>query len=94
MSKKNQQRKAERRSLEEARRITVGKMVRLLLKSLGFAILLTVLVMILQALHVPAVRNFWVQMGMVFAAYLLVYPVLMSEFRPSKKKGRRAEEEA
>ncbi|HKI57544.1 MAG TPA: hypothetical protein VKB31_10390 [Trueperaceae bacterium] len=93
MSKKNQRRKAERRSTEEARRITVGKMVRLLLKSLGFAILLTIVVMVLQALHVKAVGNFWVQMGMVFAAYLIVYPVLMSEFRP-KKQRRGAEEEA
>lgn len=92
MSKKNQQAKVERRSIEEARRITVGKMVRLLLKSLGFAILLTIVVMILQALHVPAVRNFWVQMGLVLAAYLIVYPVLMSEFRP-KKQGRGSEEE-
>jgi len=93
MSKKNQQRKAERRSVEDARRITVGKMVRLLLKSLGFAILLTIVVMILQALHVPAISNFWVQMGLVFVAYLIVYPVLMSEFRP-RKRGRGAEEEA
>ncbi len=93
MSKKSQQRKAERRSLEEARRITFGKMVRLLLKSLGFAILLTILVMVLQALHVPGISSFWVQMGMVLVAYLLVYPVLMSEFRP-KKKAKGAEEEA
>jgi purine-cytosine permease-like protein len=93
MSKKNQRRKVERRTLEEARRITVGKIVRLLLKSFGFAILLTLVVMVLQALHVPAIRNFWVQMGMVFVAYLIVYPVLMSEFRPRRKR-RGAEEEA
>lgn len=86
MSKKNRRRKVERRTLEEARRITVGKIVRLLLKSLGFAILLTLVVMVLQALHVAAVRNFWVQMGMVLVAYLLIYPVLMSEFRPRKKQ--------
>lgn len=93
MSKKNQRRKADRRSLQEARRITFGKMARLLLKSLGFAILLTIVVMVLQALHVPAIRDFWVQMLIVLVAYLLVYPVLMSEFRP-RRKGRGTEEEA
>jgi hypothetical protein len=93
MSKKNQRRKAERRSVEEARKITVGKMVRLLLKSLVFAILLTAIVMILTMLGVPGLGQFWVQMLLVFGAYLLVYPILMSEFRPSKKR-KGAEEEA
>jgi len=93
MSKKNQRRKADRRSVEEARKITVGKMVRLLLKSLVFAILLTAVVMILTMLGVPGLGQFWVQMLLVFGAYLLVYPILMSEFRPSKKR-RGAEEEA
>jgi uncharacterized membrane protein len=93
MSKKNQRRKAERRSVEEARKITVGKMVRLLLKSLVFAILLTAVVMILTMLGVPGLGQFWVQMLLVFGAYLLVYPILMSEFRPSKKR-KGAEEEA
>ncbi len=93
MSKKNQRRKAERRSVEDARKITVGKMVRLLLKSLVFAILLTAVVMILTMLGVPGLGSFWVQMLLVFGAYLLVYPILMSEFRPTKKR-RDAEEEA
>jgi uncharacterized sodium:solute symporter family permease YidK len=93
MSKKNQRRKAERRSVEEARKITAGKMVRLLLKSLVFAILLTVVVMVLSSLGVPGLGKFWVQMLLVFGAYLLVYPILMSEFRPSRKR-RDVEEEA
>lgn len=93
MSKKKQRRKAERRSVEEARKVTVGKMVRLLVKSLVFAILLTAVVMVLTMLGVPGLGNFWVQMLLVFGAYLLVYPILMSEFRPRKKR-RSAEEEA
>ena len=93
MSKKNQRRKAERRSVEEARKITVGKMVRLLVKSLVFAVLLTAVVMILTMLGVPGLGNFWVQMLLVFGAYLLVYPILMSEFRPGKKR-KGVEEEA
>lgn len=90
MSKKNQQRKAVRRSVEEARRITFGKMARLLLKSVAFAIVLTVLVMVLKAVGVTWVDNFWIQMGLVLGTYLLVYPVLMSEFRPRREGGEEA----
>ncbi len=93
MSKKQQRRKAERRSLEEARRITVGKMVRLLLKSLAFALLLTLVVMVLKAVGLTWVDNFWIQMGLVLGTYLLVYPILMSEFRPARG-GRSTGEEA
>lgn len=88
MSKKSQQRKAEARAREQARRFTPGKIVRLLLKSLAFALTVGLLVTLLTALGLPGIDRLWVQMLLVLGLYLAAYPFLMSEFRPRRPKGR------
>lgn len=92
MSKKRQRRKAERRSAEEARKITPGKMVRLLLKLVAFAILLTAVVKLFMVLGVAGLGKPWARVVLVFGTYLLAYPVLMSEFRPGRKRRGTGEE--
>lgn len=82
MSKRTQQRKLERAALEQARRITVGKMVRLLLKSLLFAMLVASLMVALSLLGIPWLTSTWVQLAVMILVYLLAYPYLIREFRP------------
>ncbi len=89
MSKSNKQRKAEQRAQQQARKVTVGKMLRLLLKSVAFAILVSLLVIVLTILGMPGLDNVWIQMALVFGAYLLAYPILMSEFRVKRSRGGR-----
>lgn len=86
MSKSSQRRKAEQRAREEARRVTPGKVLRLFLKSVVFAVLVSLLVIVLTVLRMPGLGNVWVQMALVFGAYLLAYPLLMSEFRPRRRR--------
>jgi len=81
MSNKQRRRKLEQREREQARQVTMGKTLRLFLKSILFAVLVSVLVLVLAAVRFPGLGKVWVQMGIVFGAYLLAYPVLMSEFR-------------
>ena len=75
MAKATKQRKEDARALTDARRLTPGKMLRLLFKSLGFAVLV----------WLPA-NNFWVTLPVMLVVYLAAYPVLMSEFRPKRDK--------
>lgn len=85
MAKATKQRKGDAQALAEARRLTPGKMFRLLLKSLGFAILVSLLILLLQALGLPA-NNLWVTLPVMLIVYIAAYPVLMSEFRPKRDK--------
>lgn len=87
MSKGNKQRKVDSRAALEARRLTPGKVLRLVLKTLGFAILVSLLVTLLSAAGVPVLENFWLQLAVMLVVYVLAYPFLMSEFR-SKRTGR------
>lgn len=87
MSKGNKQRKVDSRAALEARRLTPGKVLRLVLKTLGFAILVSLLVTLLSAAGVPVLENFWLQLVVMLVVYVLAYPFLMSEFRP-KRTGR------
>jgi uncharacterized membrane protein len=91
MSKKNKERKLERQAVEEARRLTPGKMIRLLLKSLVFSLLVVVVMVALGMLGINAFQNFWIQLGVMVVIYALAYPYLMREFRV-KKGGKRKEE--
>ncbi len=84
MSKKQQERKAARRELEQARKVTAGKLIRLLLKSVGFAIAVSLLVVFVNAVGIPGFDKAWMQMVLVVIAYLVAYPYLMREFRPRK----------
>lgn len=81
MSKKTRKRKRQRRAERAARRITVGKIARLALKSVLFAVVASLAMVLLDALGVPGLDRIWVQGGAIVVLYLLAYPVLMSEFR-------------
>jgi Ca2+/Na+ antiporter len=89
MSKKNKERKLEQRATEEARRLTLGKMLRLLLKSLLFSLVVVVIMVGLNLLGINAFQNFWVQLAVMVVIYAVAYPYLMREFRA--KKVRRKE---
>ena len=84
MSKTTKKRKDDARALAEARQLTPGKVFRLVLKSLGFAILVSLLVFLL-GLVVPSARdNFWIQLPLMLVVYIAAYPFLMREFRPKR----------
>jgi membrane protein implicated in regulation of membrane protease activity len=89
MSKRKRDQKLERAALEEARRITPGKMIRLLLKSLLFSLLVVVIMVGLSLLGVPAFQNFWVQLVVMVIIYVIAYPFLMREFRPRRVKSEK-----
>ena len=82
MAKETQQRKAAARAAADARRLTPGKVARLVLKTLAFALLVSLLITLLGALGVPALANRWVQFALMLFVYIAAYPFLMSEFRP------------
>lgn len=84
MSNRTKQRKADSRAAVEARRLTPGKVVRLVLKTLAFALLVSLLVTVLSALGVPVLENFWLQLAVMLVVYIVAYPFLMSEFRPKR----------
>ena len=86
MSKSNKQRKLDRQTLDEARKVTPGKLIRLALKSMLFAVLVATVMLVLSLLGVPALNNVWVQFIVMLAVYLVAYPILMSEFRPKKPR--------
>jgi uncharacterized membrane protein YdfJ with MMPL/SSD domain len=86
MSKRKKEQKLERATLEEARKITPGKMIRLLLKSLLFSLLVVVVMIGLNFIGIPAFQNFWIQLGVMVVVYALAYPYLLREFRPRKQK--------
>ncbi len=98
MAKDTKQRKADARAAVDARRLTPGKVARLVLKTLAFALLVSLLITLLGVLGVPALENRWLQFGLMLLVYIAAYPFLMSEFRPknsprygsgsSKRSGR------
>lgn len=89
MSKRNKQRKAREEALREARRITPGKLFRLLLKSLAFALVVAVLFTIWAVNEWPGYDQWWLQLGLMLGVYVLAYPFLMSEFRPKLPPGKK-----
>ena len=84
MSKRKQARKAVRERAE-ARKMTSGKLLRLIGKSMLFAVIVSFIILGLNLAGVPAFGNFYVQLGVMFVVYVLAYPFLMSEFRPKRK---------
>lgn len=86
MSKKQKERKAERREREAARALTGGKLLRLLLKSVAFAVAVSLLVLGVNLIGIPGFDRPWVQMILVLGAYLVAYPYLMREFRPPRPR--------
>ncbi len=85
MSKKARERKAQQRAVAEARRITPGKLFRLFLKSLVFALVVGFVITLATAYGIPGFDSFWVQIAVMIAIYLVAYPFLMSEFRPKRE---------
>lgn len=83
-SKKQQRREA--KELTEARRVTGPKLLRLVLKSAGFALVAALLLTTLGLIGPAFLRSAPVQLGVMALVYLLASPVLMSEFRPKKKR--------
>ena len=86
MSKTTKQRKTDAKALAEARRFTPAKMVRLVLKSLGFALLVSLLLILLQSFKIPVFQTRWLQFAVMLVVYIAAYPFLMSEFRPKRSK--------
>lgn len=85
MSKANKQRKADVRAAEDARKFTAGKVIRLIFKSLGFAILVGFLIVAIERFVSPL--QSWMEIAIMLVIYLAAYPILMSEFRV-KRPGR------
>ena len=88
MSKTTRQRKLDAKALADARKLTPGKIFRLVLKSLLFATVLGLLITFLPLLGVPEslVRNTWFSLGLMLVVYIVAYPFLMSEFRVPRDK--------
>ncbi len=87
MSKRSRkQRKASQAESKEARRVTAGKLFRLFLKSLVFALLVALVVMVLELVGLSATQNFWMQLLIMLAVYIPFYPFIMSEFRPQRSR--------
>ena len=83
MSKRSRkQRKAAQSESKVARRLTAGKLLRLFLKSLAFALLVALVVMVLELVGLSVTQNFWLQLLIMLAVYVPFYPFIMSEFRP------------
>lgn len=82
MSKRKKERKELLKATEEARKMTAGKLFRLFLKSILFAILVGIVFTILTVFDVPWIDRWYVQFGLILLVYILAYPFLMSEFRP------------
>jgi uncharacterized membrane protein YdfJ with MMPL/SSD domain len=89
MSKRKREEKLGRTALEEARKITPGKMIRLLLKSLLFSLIVVVVMVGLSLVGIPAFQNFWIQLGVMVVIYVVAYPFLMKEFRVKKVKSEK-----
>lgn len=88
MSKRNKERKAQARATAEARKLTTGKMLRLLLKSLAFALTVGILFTFAAAAGIPYIDQTWVQIALILGIYIVAYPFLMSEFRPKRSRDK------
>ena len=82
MSKRNRERKLEQRAVEQARKVTLGKMVRLFVKSVALAVAFVVVVTLLNVVGVPYLDRLWGQLLVLALLWLLAYPLLMRDFRP------------
>ncbi|MCY4354107.1 MAG: hypothetical protein OXC09_04875 [Truepera sp.] len=82
MSQRNRERRSERKAIERARKITVGKMVRLFVKSVLLAVGFVLIVTLLNALGVPYLDRLWGQLVVLGLLWIVTYPLLMRDFRP------------
>lgn len=88
MSKTTRQRKLDTKALADARKLTPGKILRLVLKSFLFAVVLGLLITFLPLLGVPEalIQTFWFPVVLMMLIYIPAYPFLMSEFRVPRDK--------
>lgn len=84
MSKRKKQHKLDQKALEDARKITFPKILRLLLKSMLFSLVVLGIMLLLNALGLPALQSMWVQVIVMIVVYVVAYPFLISEFRPRR----------
>lgn len=84
--KSKKQLRAEAKALAEARKLTGPKLLRLTLKSMLFAVLVSAIVMGLSLAGVTMLQRPFIQFGIMGLVYLVAFPYLMSEFRPLKHK--------
>ena len=82
--KSKKQLRAEAKAQAEARKLTGPKLLRLTLKSLGFALLVSVILLGLSLAGVSVFQRPLVQFGVMLLVYLVAFPYLMSEFRPKE----------
>ncbi|MEM6431079.1 MAG: hypothetical protein AAF708_17715 [Deinococcota bacterium] len=82
MSKKKKRLKAQRKASAQARKLTSGKLIRLALKSLVFAVLVSSLIGVLLVLGVDIIHQRWAQLSLMAVCYIVAFPLVFSEFRP------------
>jgi uncharacterized membrane protein len=83
MSKSKKQRKAVKRARIQARKFTPAKLFRLALKTLVFAVVVSIFIAVLVALDVAVVDERWFQLLFMGVCYIIAFPYVFSEFRAS-----------
>ncbi|AEB10994.1 hypothetical protein [Marinithermus hydrothermalis] len=86
MGKKKRLKKLYRRQLEEARKPTLGKLLRLFLKTFVLIMGLGLLMGVAVGFGLDVFQNFWAQIAVYTLGYVLAYRWLMREFRPPPPK--------
>lgn len=86
VGKKKKLKKLYQRQLEEAKKPTPGKMLRLFLKTFLLFGVLLILMSVGIASGLELLKNWWAQLIVYAGAYILFQPWLMREFRPPPPK--------
>jgi len=86
VGRKKKLQKQYQKQLEEARKPTFAKMLRLFIKTFALFFGLLLLMSIGIAYGLDFLKNWWVQLGVYIAGYIALQPWLMSDFRPPPPK--------
>ncbi len=86
VGKKKKQQKRYQRQLEEARKLTFPKMLRLFIKTFALFFGLLLLMTIGISLGLEVLKEWWAQLAVYGVAYVLLQPWLMKDFRPPPPK--------
>ncbi len=89
VGKKKKLKKLYQRQLEEAKKPTLGKMVRLFIKTFLLFTAILILMSVGIASGLEPLKNWWAQLLIYAAAYIIFQPWLMREFRPPPPEGLR-----
>ncbi|WP_457637779.1 hypothetical protein [Oceanithermus sp.] len=87
VGKKKKLKKQYQKQLEEARKPTFAKMLRLFIKTFALFFGLLLLMSIGIAYGLDFLKNWWAQLAVYAAGYIVLQPWLMSDFRPPPPKG-------